>query len=73
MKCSRCQGLIVKDQLCDPDGPYLHIRILRCLNCGGTTYPPKNKEGAGHPSIQKTFRDQRLTNGLEIIQTQSCE
>lgn len=38
MKCSKCQGLVVKDQLCDPDGPYLHIAILRCLNCGMTTY-----------------------------------
>lgn len=41
MKCSRCQGLVVPDQLYDPDGPYLHIAILRCLNCGETTYVPK--------------------------------
>ena len=38
MKCSRCQGLVVPDQLYDPDGPYLHIAILRCLNCGETKY-----------------------------------
>lgn len=42
MKCSRCQGLVVRDQLYDPDGPYLQIAILRCLNCGETTY--LNKE-----------------------------
>jgi len=68
MKCSRCQGLLVNDQLCDPDGPYLHIGILRCLNCGGTTYLPKNKEETGHPNIQQTFQGQRLRNGLGMIQ-----
>ena len=47
MKCSRCQGLVVKDQLYDPDGPYLQIGILRCLNCGETTYIPKKKIEAG--------------------------
>ena len=36
MKCQRCQGLMVKDQIYDPDGPFLHIDILRCLNCGET-------------------------------------
>ena len=44
MKCSRCQGLIVKDQLYDPGGPYLHVGILRCLNCGETIYLCKDKE-----------------------------
>lgn len=43
MKCSRCQGLVVQDRLYDPDGPYLHIAILRCLNCGETTYLKKDK------------------------------
>jgi len=43
MKCSRCQGLVVQDQLYDPDGPYLHIAILRCLNCGETTYLKEDK------------------------------
>lgn len=43
MKCSRCQGLVVPDQLYDPDGPYLHIAILRCLNCGETTYLKEDK------------------------------
>ena len=68
MKCLRCQGLIVKDQLCDPDGPYLHIRILRCLNCGGTTYLPKDRGEAGYPNIQPTFQEQRARNGLGIVQ-----
>lgn len=44
MKCSRCQGLVVQDQLYDPDGPYLHIEILRCLNCGETTYLKEDKD-----------------------------
>lgn len=48
MKCSRCQGLVVEDQLYDPDGPYLHIAILRCLNCGETTYL-KEEKGQGQP------------------------
>ena len=57
MKCSRCQGFIVEDQLYDPDGPYLHMRILRCLNCGGTTNLPKNKEEGECLSIQQTFKE----------------
>jgi len=44
MKCKRCQGLMIKDQLFDPDGPFLHIEILRCLNCGGTVYPKANEQ-----------------------------
>ena len=44
MKCPRCQGLVVRDQLFDPEGPSLHIAILRCLNCGGTTYVAKNHQ-----------------------------
>ena len=38
MKCQRCQGLTVKDEIFDPDGPYLHIAVLRCINCGETVY-----------------------------------
>jgi len=49
MKCSRCQGLVVQDQIFDPDGPFLHIAILRCLNCGGTTYLNKHPAEDRHP------------------------
>ncbi len=49
MKCSKCQGLVVEDRLYDPDGPYLHIPILRCLNCGATTYLNQNQ---AHPQEQ---------------------
>ncbi len=52
MKCSRCQGLVVRDQLYDPDGPYLQIAILRCLNCGETTY--LNKGQGKTPTLQKS-------------------
>ncbi len=43
MKCPRCEGLLVRDHFYDPDGPFLHIETLRCLNCGETVYqtPPK--------------------------------
>lgn len=41
MKCQRCEGLMVRDEIYDPDGPYLHIEVLRCLNCGGTVYVNK--------------------------------
>ena len=36
MKCPRCQGLMVQDQIYDIESPFLHIDILRCLNCGHT-------------------------------------
>jgi len=52
MKCSRCQGLVVQDQLYDPDGPYLQIAISRCLNCGETKY--LNKDQAKTPIPQKS-------------------
>ncbi len=39
MKCHRCTGLLVRDHFYDPDGPFLHIETLRCLNCGETVYP----------------------------------
>jgi len=32
---------MVRDEIYDPDGPYLHIEVLRCLNCGGTVYVNK--------------------------------
>jgi len=43
MKCQRCQGLTVRDEIFDPDGPYLHIAVLRCLNCGETVYVDNQK------------------------------
>ena len=36
MKCSRCNGLMVKDQVFDLDGAILGLEILRCVNCGDT-------------------------------------
>lgn len=44
MKCPKCQGFVVRDQLFDPDGPFLHIAILRCLNCGSTIYLDDKKD-----------------------------
>ena len=36
MHCSRCQGLMVKDQLLDMEGGYgkMWTTSLRCVNCG---------------------------------------
>jgi uncharacterized Zn finger protein len=36
MYCSRCQGLMVKDQLLDMEGGYgqMWTTSLRCVNCG---------------------------------------
>ncbi|RMH04451.1 MAG: hypothetical protein D6704_11065 [Nitrospirae bacterium] len=39
MKCARCQGFMVQDQIFDPAGPILRIDIWRCVNCGATLYP----------------------------------
>ena len=41
MKCHRCQGLMVRDEIFDPDDPYLHIEVMRCVNCGETMYVDK--------------------------------
>jgi len=36
MNCSRCQGLMVEDQLLDMEGAYgqMWTTSLRCVNCG---------------------------------------
>lgn len=36
MTCSRCQGLMVEDELFDLEGTYGHMwtTSLRCMNCG---------------------------------------
>ncbi len=36
MHCSRCQGLMVEDQLLDMEGAYgqMWTTSLRCVNCG---------------------------------------
>ena len=36
MNCSRCQGLMVEDQLLDFEGAYgqMWTTSLRCMNCG---------------------------------------
>ncbi len=47
MKCPRCGGLMVRDHFYDPDGPFLRIETLRCLNCGETVYPKAAKQSAG--------------------------
>ena len=47
MKCPRCEGLMVRDHFYDPDGPFLRIETLRCLNCGETVYPKAAKQSAG--------------------------
>ena len=44
MKCLRCQGLLVRDHFYDTDGPFLHIEMLRCLNCGETVYPKMQEQ-----------------------------
>lgn len=36
MECQRCQGLIVQDQVWDPDEALQSLSIWRCLNCGET-------------------------------------
>ena len=50
MKCPRCEGLMVKDQIYDLDAEFLHIEVWRCLNCGETVDPTilqarREKEG----------------------------
>lgn len=36
MSCSRCQGLMVKETLCNPREGSVHLwlPVIRCLNCG---------------------------------------
>ena len=36
MKCLRCEGLIVQDQVWDPDEAVGTLTVWRCLNCGET-------------------------------------
>ena len=34
MKCPRCYGFMIQDQAYEVHGPFLHIDMWRCLNCG---------------------------------------
>ena len=36
MSCSRCQGLMVNETLCNPREGSVHtwVPVIRCLNCG---------------------------------------
>ena len=36
MKCLRCDGLLVQDQVWDPGEALGALSIWRCLNCGET-------------------------------------
>ena len=36
MFCPRCHGLMVNDQVYDPDEAILDLPIWRCVNCGET-------------------------------------
>ena len=36
MFCSRCHGLMLNDQVYDPDEAILNLPIWRCVNCGET-------------------------------------
>ena len=49
MKCPRCEGFMVRDHFYDPDGPFLRIETLRCLNCGETVYPKTVEQSASMP------------------------
>lgn len=40
---------MVRDHFYDPDGPFLRIETLRCLNCGETVYPKTAKPSAEMP------------------------
>jgi len=54
MKCPRCEGLMVRDHFYDPDGPFLRIETLRCLNCGETVYPKASKISDSMPDRDNT-------------------
>lgn len=55
MKCPRCQGLMVRDQIFDTEGPFVHIDVWRCLNCGKTT-DLRKKKGASENSEKEQGR-----------------
>lgn len=44
---------MVRDHFYDPDGPFLRIETLRCLNCGETVYPKAVKKSAEMPGRVK--------------------
>ena len=67
MKCQRCEGLMVKDEIFDPDGPYLHIGVLRCLNCGATLYI--NKEGRPVEDQFEQIKVEKQKNGPKFAMT----
>ncbi len=53
MNCPRCQGLMVNDQLYNPDEALYVLSIWRCLNCGETFDPIsiRNRYGQEHPKV----------------------
>jgi len=56
MNCPRCQGLMVNDQLYNPDEALYVLSIWRCLKSCGETFDPisiRNRYSQEHPKVSK--------------------
>ena len=51
---------MVRDHFYDPDGPFLRIETLRCLNCGETVYPKAGKTAGAGPGQQEARHSSRV-------------
>lgn len=56
MKCPRCEGLMVQDQILDPRASMRRIDIWRCLNCGETIDQDVSGDKKGTPPHLKGER-----------------
>jgi uncharacterized Zn finger protein len=74
MNCTRCQGLMVKDQLLDFDGTYgqMWATSWRCVNCGRVhdsvieqNQPARPKKVLAFPSGEPDYQDDEVHLGAE--------
>lgn len=59
MKCTRCQGLMVADDLLDMQESYLPMwmRGLRCIACGNIVDPLINRNRLmGQPGVERSLK-----------------
>jgi hypothetical protein len=60
MKCSRCQGLMVYDNIYNLEGQYLKLEIGRCLNCGHILDLTGKGTSAQNPVVGRSPKEQAV-------------
>ncbi len=74
MSCSRCCGLMVKDNLMDFDGTSGHMWVsaMRCMNCGHVHDPVMEQNRRSPVGDEADYHDDEVHLGIESIVAQAA-